>query len=126
MLDSRGGLTPVDPINTSPLPHSRPKNVTWSPKVVQKSTPTPPARSENTKVTSAAKPNGYANGGVGNGHIVGNGHGRVGLELDPDTSVTPLETYRNHQANGKHTMNPNAIPNGTDTLHSNTSLTLYF
>lgn len=111
--DTRG-MTPVDPIPP------RPKNVTWSPKVVQKTTPTPPARSETTRVTTVKS--------LSNGHGQMNGHGLSnGLELDPDTSVTPLETYRSHQANGRHNSHPNPQPNsGTDTMHSNSSLTLYF
>lgn len=120
--DTRG-LTPVDPITNGHL-SARHKNVTWSPKVVQKTTPTPPARSDTTRVTTMPKSQ-YLNGMM-NGHA--NGHGPLkGLELDPDTSVTPLETYRSHvNLNGRHPNPPPSSHSPSDTMHSNTSLTLYF
>lgn len=111
--DSRG-MTPVDCTSTVPVsvtnsaPPVKQKNVTWSPKVIQKLTPTPPARSEATRITSMT-----------------NGNNNKGLEMDPDTSVTPLETYRNQVINNQNGR-VNHIPNGGDTMQSNTSLTLYF
>ncbi|ODM95632.1 Fat-like cadherin-related tumor suppressor [Orchesella cincta] len=111
------GLTPVDctsqtiPVSVmNSAPPVKQKNVTWSPKVVQKMTPTPPVRSDATRITSMNGMNGNCN---------------KGLELDPDTSVTPLETYRN-QVSTNQNGRVNHIPNGADTMQSNTSLTLYF
>lgn len=120
-MSPNGGLTPVDPMtpnnrNGVGRLSARHKNVTWSPKVCLKNgTPTPPARSEATRVTTIKSYH-------GNGLINGNG-----LELDPDTSVTPLETYRSHvnmNGNGRHANNSSHSP--SDTMHSNNSLTLYF
>lgn len=111
-------MTPVDCTSSVPVsvtnsaPPVKQKNVTWSPKVVQKLTPTPPARNENTRISSM----------MGNGV---NGNNNKGLEIDPDTSVTPLETYRN-QVSTNQNGRVNHVPNGGDTMQSNTSLTLYF
>jgi len=97
--DSRG-MTPVDCTSTVPVnvsnsaPPVKQKNVTWSPKVIQKLTPTPPARSENTRISSSMM----------------NGNNNKGLEMDPDTSVTPLETYRNQVSANQNGVN--RIPNG--------------
>lgn len=107
----RNGLTPLDPLPESEGEGTRPKSVTWSPKVIQKQKVTPIIRA-----------------GVGNGGTICvsslNGPPSStsnGCELDPDTSVTPLETYSLSPS-----VQTSSTGNKTDTLQSTSSLTLYF
>ncbi|CAG7647491.1 unnamed protein product [Allacma fusca] len=105
----RNSLTPVDPVNLSLSVANgtmRAKNVTWSPKLLQKITPDGTIRNGNVRVTATAS----------QGYVSTNTNG---FEVDPETSVTPVETYRSSNLqNGRN--------HSTDTLQSNSSLTLYF
>jgi len=112
------GLTPLDPLGTHQYQSGepgggRPKSVTWSPKVIQKQKVTPIIRAGvnggGVRLTTLTPTSGPAS-------TLSNGY-----EIDPDTSVTPLETYSlspSHQSTspGRH----------TDTPQSTSSLTLYF
>jgi len=128
------GLTPVDPPSSgSQEAPMRAKNVSWSPKVIHKVAPAPlpPVRSHN-----GANKNGMNHNSNGNA----NGRqtpGGLRFELDPDTSVTPLETYRsqnkilqNHsKQNGTLRSNGSDVqqePESGEQMQSNSSLTLYF
>ena len=118
------GLTPLDP--SSPYGNNgtmnRSKNVTWSPKVMQKKSKltqvSPPTRFGNNngstvlRVTSLTPT--FEDGPGGPTSNISNGY-----ELDPDTSVTPLETF-------SRVPNHTTQKNNTDTLQSTSSLTLYF
>ena len=107
-LLQRNTLTPVDPVSLSLVGNGtmRAKNVTWSPKLLQKIAPDGTIRNANVRITTA----------TGQGFVSSNTNG---FEVDPETSVTPVETYRtSNMQNGRN--------HGTDTLQSNSSLTLYF
>ncbi len=114
---NNNGLTPLDPAYGGNGTLGRTKSVTWSPKVMQKSklTPvSPPTRFGNGTVLRVTSLSPSIDEG-------GSNFSSNGFELDPDTSVTPLETFSRAP---NHT--PTQNKSNTDTLQSTSSLTLYF